>query len=492
MMMLGAVVPLGANAAEETQLGTLRVSKVGGIWQDYHNRVMLIPSGSTVEGLYHSKLYAEYDEEKGGYVVTDKVASHRSYTKTVGRNAIGLCFNYNAILKEGRDEAFHNWKTWCKIREGDVLMLSGIDLDAKTVETSGTWGEDFVSNAIITVKTDRKLESDTFYSEKTIVTLGDSLTCNGGWTEDVSDIIGTDIINCGIGGDSTAGALARFDRDVKPHNPDIVILMIGCNDLLAASFSQATVNKYKQDLLKIYDKCTEIGAQVIFMTHNKIKTSSFEGERRYATFGGVVGSTDKMMSTMKEVAEEKDALVIDNWSYWKELREESYLIDTCHPNGEGYDLYVKNVSEFLLKNAAEILGLDNSEVCPLAESAKGVAELKDDGTLVGKFSEMTDEQIKSLFDCDVQLQKEFNGDGRLAVLSSKGSEYKLSAVKLVEGMVSDTAASDITSDVQTEAEQTKSDDKTSGSKSVLPYVLAAVGAAAVVAAIVVIKKKFSK
>ncbi len=338
-MLISVVVPFGTTVAASTQLGSMQITKVGGLWTDYTNAMTLIPEGSTVTGLWFHKLYAVYDSSKGGYVVEEKVASHRSYERTVASGAVGLCFNYTPLTSAGSSEAIYNWKTWCKIRVGDVLTFSS-----------------FSAGATVNVTTDRSLTSDTAYNNKTVVAIGDSLTANGGWTEDVSDIIGTDIINSGMGGDTTSGVLSRFDRDVTAYDPDIVLIMIGANDLMSSGFSQSKVNSYRTNLGTLYDKCVAIGAQPIFMTHNKIKTSAFDSESRYAAFGGIVGATEAMANTVKSVAAEKGALVIDNWSYWKNLDETQYLIDTCHPNGAGYDMYVSVISEFMLDNVASILG----------------------------------------------------------------------------------------------------------------------------------------
>ena len=38
------------------------------------------------------------------------------------------------------------------------------------------------------------------------------------------------IINSGISGDSAAGGNNRFDRDVKPFSPDLVVVSYGLND----------------------------------------------------------------------------------------------------------------------------------------------------------------------------------------------------------------------------------------------------------------------
>ncbi|MBN8526974.1 MAG: hypothetical protein J0M02_16695, partial [Planctomycetes bacterium] len=45
-----------------------------------------------------------------------------------------------------------------------------------------------------------------------------------------SDAIMTTVINAGIGGNTTTEMLARLQRDVLAHRPDLVVLMAGTND----------------------------------------------------------------------------------------------------------------------------------------------------------------------------------------------------------------------------------------------------------------------
>ena len=71
-----------------------------------------------------------------------------------------------------------------------------------------------------------------------IVCLGDSLTVGPGvrrgrkWVTLASEITGHSFINKGISGDTTAGMLARLDRDVIQLQPDMAIVMGGGNDII--------------------------------------------------------------------------------------------------------------------------------------------------------------------------------------------------------------------------------------------------------------------
>ena len=51
------------------------------------------------------------------------------------------------------------------------------------------------------------------------------------WPSRVADRLKIDVINSGIGGDTTAGLLSRFYPEVVDHHPDWVLLMGGTNDL---------------------------------------------------------------------------------------------------------------------------------------------------------------------------------------------------------------------------------------------------------------------
>lgn len=72
---------------------------------------------------------------------------------------------------------------------------------------------------------------------KKIVCHGDSLTeasdldNNYTWPILVENRLNLEIIKSGIGGDTSGGMLGRFYYDVVRHQPDLVIILGGTNDL---------------------------------------------------------------------------------------------------------------------------------------------------------------------------------------------------------------------------------------------------------------------
>ena len=74
---------------------------------------------------------------------------------------------------------------------------------------------------------------------KTLVCFGDSLT-EGVIGASYVDILRerlpatTRVINAGINGDTTINLLRRLKRDVVPYRPDLVVILVGLNDLTTA------------------------------------------------------------------------------------------------------------------------------------------------------------------------------------------------------------------------------------------------------------------
>lgn len=73
---------------------------------------------------------------------------------------------------------------------------------------------------------------------KKMICIGDSLTYGLGvpvgdsWVELLNRESSCDVINKGINGDTSGGMLARLNRDVLEHQPDLVFLMGGANDFI--------------------------------------------------------------------------------------------------------------------------------------------------------------------------------------------------------------------------------------------------------------------
>ena len=111
-------------------------------------------------------------------------------------------------------------------------------------------------------------------SKVTVAALGDSITHGGGvfsvspgctlynW-ETYSEV---PVKNLGLSGDTTAQMLARFERDVLPFHPKILVIMGGVNDFRDRVLGWNTM----QNLAEIRDKCEANGIIPVFATATPI------------------------------------------------------------------------------------------------------------------------------------------------------------------------------------------------------------------------------
>ncbi len=73
------------------------------------------------------------------------------------------------------------------------------------------------------------------------------------------------IINAGVGGDTAAGGLARFDRDVAPFAPDLVVVAFALND---SGGGPDGIPAYVAALQGLFEKTGALGAECILLTPN--------------------------------------------------------------------------------------------------------------------------------------------------------------------------------------------------------------------------------
>ena len=155
---------------------------------------------------------------------------------------------------------------------------------------------------------------------ETIICFGDSLTYGTGavkgmdYPSQLSRLIGIEIVNAGVPGDTTATALNRIDEIIE-MNPRIVLITLGGNDLK---------NRVKKEMVfKNFEKLINIiqdnGALVIL--------------------GGIdVPFWGRGFNKVYvELSEKTGSVLIQN--IFKDILGEPRLMsDTIHPNSQGYTI----------------------------------------------------------------------------------------------------------------------------------------------------------
>lgn len=177
----------------------------------------------------------------------------------------------------------------------------------------------------------------------------------------VRNYVPVNVINAGIGGVTATRSLERMERQVFSHNPDLVIVCFGLNDV------NDPLETYLASLKTIFERCKKSGVETIFMTPNMLNTRVAEDtEKRWFAYAAVTadyqnnGRMDKYMAAAVELAQSMDIIVCDCYSRWKELAETE---DTTlllanrinHPTREMHELFADSLFKAIFKDSPVVL-----------------------------------------------------------------------------------------------------------------------------------------
>ena len=206
--------------------------------------------------------------------------------------------------------------------------------------------------------------------------VGDSITAQNRYVAHVVDYYKTHFpeadvtfYNCGISGGTAGLLLSVFDEDVVPLKPTHVFIMLGVNDSGRDQLSlprseerwqslKAGYEIFKENLQKLCNKITDIGAELILLTpppydeYQECDGMVLKGG--YALVSGFA-------NYMKQLATEKGYLIFDCHDYMTYMLQENVLYgdDRVHPN----DLGQYHIAKFILSTQ----GFESGEFFPIPE-----------------------------------------------------------------------------------------------------------------------------
>ena len=159
----------------------------------------------------------------------------------------------------------------------------------------------------------------------------------------------TQLINCGIGGDTVLNLLQRYERDVLIHLPDYIIIKIGINDAyndFQAGCLNSNFERYKQGYQNLVDCFRDAlpRTRIILLTPYYISDDSndplYLRMNEYGEFVGKLALRNglPLLSTQAVF----DAAVKNTSA--RELAE-----DQVHPGYEGHMLLAQAIFPFLTR-----------------------------------------------------------------------------------------------------------------------------------------------
>lgn len=168
------------------------------------------------------------------------------------------------------------------------------------------------------------------------------------------DYIPVNMINSSIGGTTAEYALKRLENGVFNHNPDLVVVCFGLNDV------NGEKDVYLRSLETIFENCIERKIDVIFMTPNMLNTYVAEDTRKdlldYAAVTAQMqneGKMDSYIYSAISLATDMNVKVCDCYSEWKKLSVKEDITKLLvnrinHPVSEMHKLFADKLYDAIM------------------------------------------------------------------------------------------------------------------------------------------------
>lgn len=180
-----------------------------------------------------------------------------------------------------------------------------------------------------------------------IVCFGDSIT-NRGYPAELAKILGVEVLNAGIGGNTTRQGLRRMEKDVLDFRPKLVVILFGTNDSrLADQDVHVPLDQYTANLAKMIESCVARQIRVALCTVPPIDSEPYferHDEENFAKAGGLQKVLDDYRDATLQVAKKYDLPVIDLHLLLEAERDWQHP-DGVHPSRQGNKLIAQLVAQ---------------------------------------------------------------------------------------------------------------------------------------------------
>jgi lysophospholipase L1-like esterase len=148
------------------------------------------------------------------------------------------------------------------------------------------------------------------------------------------------VINSGISGSTFTDGLARVERDVLRHNPDLVIIGFGIYDWM---FSDIPAEKSRQDMHALIGRIRAAGdASILIRTPHPVMN-------REMTEWVEPPEYTAALKVIREVAAQEKIAVVDHYASWTNPHPDPKVMmyDWIHPNEVGHQRFFNEIAPVL-------------------------------------------------------------------------------------------------------------------------------------------------
>jgi acyl-CoA thioesterase-1 len=155
-----------------------------------------------------------------------------------------------------------------------------------------------------------------------------------------------EIVNAGIGGNTTADGLKRMEADVLAHRPDLVTIMFGVNDAAMLSFPdfkpipgpRVPLAQYKKNLAEMIARARKAGARLLLMTPCPMGNKYFNRHLEPYRSHDHNYMLRSYAQAVRELAQEVQVELLDVWARFMQEGMNELLPDGVHPNPRGHEV----------------------------------------------------------------------------------------------------------------------------------------------------------
>lgn len=154
-----------------------------------------------------------------------------------------------------------------------------------------------------------------------------------------------EVINAGISGNTTVDALTRLNADVLAHEPHLVTVMFGLNDM-----TRVPLPEYEANFVTIIRKCRDAGAEVLLCTPNAITDTASRPTAKLLEY----------IAAMRKVSVQEHVPVADCYTAFDGVRAldafrwQMLMSDEIHPNMMGHKLIAETIAKAVSGEAVSL------------------------------------------------------------------------------------------------------------------------------------------
>lgn len=195
----------------------------------------------------------------------------------------------------------------------------------------------------------------------TIVAFGDSITASAAQANDKKwpKVLETrlqqadpsrrfQVVNAGVGGNTSREGLARLERDVLTHKPDLVVIEFGGNDATDNAARHVDLKEFEKNLTTMLEKTRAVNprAMIVIATFPPVVDSKHSAGKLY---GGLDKYIEQYRVAARQFAKAHELPLVDMDAAIRPQSDQYILPDGVHLTDGGNEAIAKAVDAVIRK-----------------------------------------------------------------------------------------------------------------------------------------------